>query len=72
MVKNKEKGMSIEENANDLNNVKKRVKGFCFVDDLQALKRGGRISATTAFFGSMLNIKPIISIYDGTLHMIDK
>ena len=55
MVKNKEKGMSIEENANDLNNVKKRVKGFCFVDDLQALKRGGRISATTAFFGSMLN-----------------
>ena len=55
MVKNKEKGMSIEENSNDLNNVKKRVKGFCFVDDLQALKRGGRISATTAFFGSMLN-----------------
>ena len=72
MIENKEKGMTIEENANDLNEIKKRVKGFCFVDDLQALKRGGRISGTTALFGTMLNIKPIISIYDGTLHMIDK
>lgn len=72
MVENKEKGMSIQENANDLNEIKKKIKGFAVVDDLQALKRGGRISATTALFGTMLNIKPIISIYDGTLHVIDK
>lgn len=72
MVENKEKGMSLQENVDDLNEIKKKVKGFAVVDDLQSLKRGGRISATTAFFGSMLNIKPIISIYDGTLHVIDK
>lgn len=72
MVENKEKGLSITENAADLDVMKKKVKGFVFVDDLQALKRGGRIGAATAFFGSILNIKPIITIYDGTLHLIDK
>ena len=30
------------------------------IDDLRHLKRGGRISSTTAFVGGMLNIKPII------------
>ena len=34
------------------------------VDDLNHLKRGGRISATTAFFGTMLTIKPLIHIDD--------
>ena len=32
------------------------------VDDLVYLKRGGRISPTKAFFGSMLDIKPLISM----------
>ena len=32
------------------------------VDDLDTLKRGGRISATTALVGSMLNIKPMIHV----------
>ena len=72
MIENKEKGMTIQENAEDLNNVKSRIKGFTFVDDLQALKRGGRISAATAFIGAMLNIKPIIEMSGGTLHMIGK
>ena len=32
------------------------------VDDLKYLKRGGRISPTSAFFGSMLDIKPLITL----------
>ena len=32
------------------------------VDDLSHLKRGGRISTTTAIVGTMLNIKPIICV----------
>ena len=71
-IENKEKGMSIEENAADLVSLKTRIKGFTFVDDLQALKRGGRISAATAFIGAMLNIKPVIEMSGGTLHMIGK
>ena len=72
MIENKEKGMSLQENAEDLVNAKSMIKGFTFVDDLQALKRGGRISAATAFIGAMLNIKPVIEMSGGTLHMIGK
>lgn len=34
------------------------------MNDLHFLKRGGRISATTAVVGSMLQIKPIIHVDD--------
>ena len=40
------------------------------VDDLTHLKRGGRISATTALVGTMLNIKPIIHV-DNDGHLIN-
>ena len=40
------------------------------VDDLSHLKRGGRISATTALVGTMLNIKPIIYV-DNDGHLIN-
>ena len=40
------------------------------VDDLSHLKRGGRISATTAIVGTMLNIKPIIHV-DNDGHLIN-
>ena len=34
------------------------------VDDLNHLKRGGRISAATALFGTMLAIKPVMHVDD--------
>ena len=34
------------------------------VDDLMYLKRGGRVSATTALLGTMLNIKPVLHMDD--------
>ena len=40
------------------------------VDDLHFLKRGGRISAATAMVGSMLHIKPILHV-DGEGHLIN-
>lgn len=35
---------------------------FFVVDDLNYLKRGGRVSSSAAFFGSMLDIKPILYV----------
>ncbi len=72
MAENKQAGKSITENAADLNEMKHLVQGYLVVDDLNSLKRTGRIGAATAFFGSVLNIKPIITIYGGGLHMINK
>jgi DegV family protein with EDD domain len=39
------------------------VQEYIFLDRLQFLAGGGRISKTSAFFGDVLHIKPIISPY---------
>jgi DegV family protein with EDD domain len=39
------------------------VQEYIFLDTLQFLAAGGRISKTSAFFGDVLRIKPIISPY---------
>ena len=43
------------------------------VDDLQHLKRGGRIGGTTARLGTMLNIKPVMNMdNEGKLAAVSK
>ena len=62
--KKRDEGMAIEELAAWLENHKRNVCHWVTVDDLTHLKRGGRISATTALVGTMLNVKPIIHVDD--------
>ena len=69
-AKKRDEGMTLEEltawvEANKLN-----LCHWVTVDDLSHLKRGGRISATTAIVGTMLNIKPIIFV-DNDGHLIN-
>lgn len=59
-AKNKKAGMSLEELADWVENNKLRVCHWFTVDDLDHLKRGGRISATTATIGGLLRIKPVM------------
>ncbi len=51
---------------------KSRIKLFAAVDTLKFLKKGGRISATTAFVGEMLSIKPLVSVIDGEVKLVGK
>ena len=44
---------------------------FC-LNTLEYLYKGGRIGKVTAFFGSILNIKPIIHVKDGVYEAFDK
>ena len=37
------------------------------LDTLENLKRGGRIGAAEAFFGGLLNVKPLITFTDGSV-----
>ena len=57
-------GMPIEENAACLRENIPHLCHWFTVDDLNHLKRGGRVSATTALVGTMLNIKPILHVDD--------
>jgi hypothetical protein len=44
-------------------NATENVQEYIFLDTLQFLAAGGRISKSSAFFGDVLRIKPIISPY---------
>ena len=63
---------TVTEIVEELERVKSKIKILAVVDTLEYLKKGGRISATTAFAGELLNIKPIVSIIDGKVEMIGK
>ncbi len=56
----------------DLNDVAEAVTGagadlLATLDTLENLKRGGRIGAAEAFFGGLLNVKPLITFTDGSV-----
>ena len=67
-----DEGKSAEEIAAVLEEEKKRVVIVALIDTLEYLKKGGRISKTVAFAGTMLNIKPVISVTDGEINILGK
>ena len=58
-------GKTLEEVRDFAEETKGKVCHWFTVDDLNHLKRGGRISAATALFGTMLAIKPVMHVDDG-------
>jgi len=53
-------GKTIEETAEWLEANKLKMNQECTVEKLTYLKQAGRVSAASAFFGGLLNVKPII------------
>ena len=65
----KQAGKTIDEVRDFVEDNKLRLCHWFTIDDLMFLKRGGRISATTAIVGSMLSIKPVMHV-DNEGHLI--
>ncbi len=63
-VQNREKGMSVDENADAMEADRKHLCHWFTVEDLKYLKRGGRVSAATALLGTALNVKPVLHVDD--------
>ena len=61
MLKN---NVSLDEIVNYLESIKRKVIHAITVDDLNHLKRGGRISGAVAAVGGLLGIKPTLKIDD--------
>lgn len=59
-----EQGKTMEEIIAMLDENKLKLGHWFTVDDLFFLSRGGRVSTTTAVFGTMLNIKPVMHVDD--------
>ncbi len=69
----KNNGATIEEAAALAEEKKLHICHYFTVDDLEYLKRGGRVNPAVAFVGNILGIKPILYVdNDGHLTKIDK
>ena len=62
--KRKRKGKTLDETANFAKEIIPSLAHWFTVDDLEYLKRGGRVSPTVAFVGGLLGIKPILHVDD--------
>lgn len=65
-------GISAEETATRLDREKHDICLVALVDTLEYLKRGGRLSSSVAFVGTLLSIKPVIAIQDGEVVVLGK
>ena len=67
-----DQGLTAKEIAEILEEEKNKIVLIALVDTLEYFKRGGRISATVAFAGAVLNIKPVISVIGGEISILGK
>ena len=67
-----DEGMDAKSIAAAVEVKKEDVCLIAMLDTLEYLKKGGRISATVAFAGGLLNLKPVVNIKDGVINMLGK
>lgn len=63
---------SVRELAEQLDEEKHRIRLMALLGTLEYLQKGGRISAVTAVSGTLLHIKPVVSVEDGNVRMLGK
>jgi len=66
----RDEGLSLESLRDWVEQNKLNLCHWFTVDDLMFLKRGGRVSATTALVGTMLQVKPVLHV-DNEGHLIN-
>lgn len=63
-----EEGADVATIRDHVLDLRSRSRVYGALDTLENLKKGGRIGAAAALVGSMLSIKPLISVEDGEVH----
>ena len=71
-VKLRDQGKSVQEIVEELEECKTRIRVLAVVDTLKYLKKGGRLSSTAAIAGTLLNVKPIVKVFDGVVGVAAK
>lgn len=65
-------GGSAAEVADTAQQVAAGTRSLFYVDTLEYLRRGGRLSAARALLGSALAVKPILHVADGRIELLEK
>jgi len=68
----RDEGRSAAEIAAELESARQRMRMFAVVDTLEYLHKGGRLPAAAAVAGTLLKVKPLITLQDGSLSVIGK
>jgi DegV family protein with EDD domain len=55
-----------------INAMKLKLKVFVWIGSLQQLQNSGRLNTSSYYLGSLLNIKPIVTFQDGSMHIKTK
>ena len=65
-------GLSAEALVEKMTAERGSLRVFAVLDTLEYLKKGGRISAATAFAGGLLSIKPVVEVRNGQVSLAGK
>ena len=65
-------GASLDELVNLVNAAMTRSHSVMFLDTLKYLAKGGRIGKAQSFLGSMLSVKPILTVKEGEVHPLTR
>lgn len=71
-VRLRDQGLSAGEIAGELNRLKGRVRILAALESLKYLLKGGRLPAASAIVGTLLHVKPILSVRDGNVDVAKK
>jgi DegV family protein with EDD domain len=67
-----QRGASLEEAAQVARRTAARCHFFGVLDTLEYLEKGGRIGKAAAFLGTVLQVKPILTLKDGEAHPLER
>lgn len=65
-------GATIDEISSELKAMIHRTKLYAVIDTLEYLRRGGRIGGAQALLGTMLQVKPVISVVEGVVEPVTR
>lgn len=65
-------GFSAAQISEHIISLTKKIRFLTVLDTLVYVRKGGRVSATTAIVGEALGMKPIVSLIDGAVHVVGK
>ncbi|MDO4912239.1 MAG: DegV family protein [Lactobacillus sp.] len=65
-------GLDVDQVIEKMHEIQKSIDVVFVVDDLMNLSKGGRLSNASAFIGTMLHIKPLLTFEDGKIIAFEK